>query len=90
MQFDTLQEGQFQAELRHSLVLLHQIVLREDAGTFGQFLQSEVPGGLHDLAGLVLSKVQNSRGIRACFGKHQRTPVLYYLDIDLAQVRASL
>src|SRR5436189_108640 len=53
MQLDTRKESQLQAKLRRSLVLLHQIVLRENARTLGQFLQPKLPGYSHNVTGLV-------------------------------------
>src|SRR5215469_1870952 len=90
MQFNTLQCSQLQAELRSSLVLLHKVILREDARALGQFLKSKKLRELLHLAHLIFCKVQNGSSVRTSFGKHQGAPVLYYLVVDLAQICASL
>src|SRR5947209_13238455 len=90
MYLDTLQRGQFQAKLWRALVLLCEIILRKDSRTFGQFLEFKKLGELLNLAHFVLSEVKNSGGIRASSRKHQSTPVLDHLGIDLAQIRSCL
>src|ERR1700745_558603 len=87
---DTLQGGQLQAKLWRALILLCEIILRKDTRTFGQFLEVKKLGELLNLAHFVFCKIKNSGGFRASPRKHQGTPVLDHLGIDLAQVRSCL
>src|SRR6266700_6682469 len=90
MERNALQKGQFQPELGCSLVLLHEIVLCEDASRFCQLPEIEEPRHLLDLAYLVLGAVKNAGNICPCFRQHQRAPVFSNLDVELTQVSSSL
>src|SRR6185312_12257743 len=59
MNLDTLQRGQFQAQLWRALILLSELILRKDARTFGQFLKFKKLRELLNLAHFIFSQVKN-------------------------------
>jgi hypothetical protein len=87
---DAVEGGQLQAKLWCSLILLRQLVLREDTRALCQFFEREAPCKQPDLLRFIFSQIKDLGGIRSSPGQHQGTPVFHDLHIHLPQVGAGL
>src|SRR5579875_1047572 len=90
MQLDAFQRGKFQPKLRRPLVLLYQLILREDARALDQLFQRKRGGKLLNFTGFLFGQIENRGYVCPGLREQQRTPELDYLRVELAQIRTRL